>query len=173
MLHFLANFTQTDTSGANHGRNTMYPMHFLLTMFAVKTVIGSPTSHVARQATRLSNGAAIMQTAESLALPTSTATPNNNDNGIEGINDVDSNITTWAKLWGWEGCSKAQKSAILNGLSEAHTVLGTDGVYNIQNHWNDFATVEYLGSPWFHKQNGRRDTIQRKTPEVLGTASHM
>ena len=120
---------------------------------ALPTSIDSPAKLVGRQATQSSNGAAIEQTAESLALPTSTASPDP-DVGLEGVNDVDNNITSWAYLWHWQGCSASQKSAILNGLDEAHTVLGTDGVYNIDKHWNDFATVEYLGSPWYHKEMG-------------------
>jgi hypothetical protein len=102
-------------------------------------------THAARQLTN-SEGGHIEQTAASLDLP-SVPTPTRAPGPLSEVGGVDNNITSWAWLWGWHGCSNGQKNAILNGLKEANTVLGTDGVYNIDKHWNDFATVEFFGSP--------------------------
>ncbi|KAM0716044.1 hypothetical protein Q7P37_008558 [Cladosporium fusiforme] len=126
---------------------------FILAHVAVAAAQSSFATRVARQVTN-AEGGRLEQTAAALDIPTPKP--------LYGITDVDSDITTWAWLWGWHGCSKSQKSAILNGLSEAHTVLGADGVYNIKNHWNDFATVEYLGPPWYLKSNKAEDGVRQR-----------
>lgn len=115
-------------------------------------------THVVRQVTN-TDGGRLEQTATALDVPAPFP--------LSGITDVDKNVTSWAWLWGWHGCSKAQKSAILNGLSEAHAVLETNGVYNIDKHWNDFATIEYLGTPYYLKENNKQEGIkgwQQNTP---------
>lgn len=115
-------------------------------------------THIARQMTN-SEGGRIEQTAASLDLPASS-TPEPSPGPLTDVDDVDKNITSWAWLWGWHGCSNGQKSAILNGLKDAHTVLGTDGVYNIDKHWNDFAVVEFFGSPYLLNKKDQQKGIR-------------
>lgn len=100
-----------------------------------------------------------MQTAASLDLPTAS-TPEPSAGPLSTVEGVDKNITSWAWLWRWHDCSDAQKNAILNGLQEAHTVLGSDGVYNIDKHWNDYATEEYLGNPTRLHRDGLKQGIE-------------
>lgn len=84
-------------------------------------------------------------------------TPEPSTGPLSEVEGVDNNITSWACLWGWHGCSNSQRTAILSGLEEAHAVLGADGVYNIDKHWNDYAVVEYLGTPIrLHRDNKRK-----------------
>ena len=73
---------------------------------------------------------------------------------------IDSNVTALANLWGWTGCSSGDKEAVLGGLGESHTVLGSDGCYYIDRHWNDYALVEYLGPPRFMQDF--RDNVKGK-----------
>nr|POF17945.1 hypothetical protein CFP56_13356 [Quercus suber] len=101
-----------------------------------------------RQATSSANGAHIEQTATSLIVPSSTY------------------FTTGQT--GLAGCTSGQKTAVLAGLSEAHTALGTTGTYYINSHWNDIATVEYLGSPWYMKQGNRRALVTHAFNKAYG-----
>ncbi|KAF2716095.1 hypothetical protein K431DRAFT_298947 [Polychaeton citri CBS 116435] len=91
-----------------------------------------------------------------LLLPTFTTTTSLaqvNSTDIPGITGVDSNITTWAKHWGWVGCSDDKKGAVLQGLPEAYSVLGSGNVYCIDEHWHNYVAMEYLGSSYFATSN--------------------
>ena len=77
-------------------------------------------------------------------------TPKAEETGLPEISSddsIDGNVTDFAKLWGWNGCSNEDKNSILGGLSEAQAILRSDGCFSIGRHWNDYATVEFLGSP--------------------------
>lgn len=106
-----------------------------------------------------SEGGRIEQTAASLDVPTAS-TPKPSAGPLSEVTGVDNNITSRAWLWGWHDCSNDQKNAILNGLQEAHAVLSTDGVYNIDKHWNDYATVEYLGNPLRLHRDGKKQGVK-------------
>lgn len=85
-----------------------------------------------------------------------------NGTGLAGVTGINHNVTTFAHLWGWTGCSTGQKEAVLDGLEEAHTILGTEGVWygTIFDHFNDYSAVEYLGDPRAYYT--KRKDIQRK-----------
>jgi hypothetical protein len=141
----------------------------ILSFGATVIAQSSFVTHVARQMTN-SEGGRIEQTAASLDIPTAP-TPTPSAGPLSEVQGVDSNITSWAWLWGWHGCSNDQKTAILSGLQEAHTVLGTDGVYNIDKHWNDYATVEYLGNPMRLYKDKKKDGIRGEFEFTYGNAS--
>lgn len=143
---------------------------FVLVLGAVSFVHSDFATHFVKSISTESKGAQLEQTASAQhglsinMFPTGTSsTASGISTGLAGVTGVDHNITSWAYLWGWTNCNKEQKAAVLDGLSEAHTILSTHGVYSIDDHWNDFATVEYLGSPYFAKQNDRRANIEGMT----------
>ena len=110
-------------------------------------------THVARAVSTKSNGAHIEKSESTLDVApktTSSASANptasGNSTGLAGVTGVDKISPPGPGWQGWQGCSTGQKTSILDGLCEAHTVLGTRGVCYIDYHWNDFATVEDLGS---------------------------
>lgn len=153
----------------------MASIRFLVLLASSATAITQSrfATHVARQLTN-SEGGRIEQTATSLIMPT-WPTPEPSTGPLPELEGLDNNITSWAWLWGWHGCSNSQKSAVLDGLKEAHAVLGSDGVYNIDKHWNDYAVVEYLGTPIKlhreNKKNGIRDMDQSVYPFHVNEAN--
>jgi hypothetical protein len=148
----------------------MYLYSLPILSFGVAVLAQSSfVTHVARQETN-SEGGRMEQTAASLDMPTAS-TPTPSAGPLSEVQGVDSNITSWAWLWGWHGCSNDQKTAILSGLQEAHAVLSTDGVYNIDRHWNDFATVEFLGNPNRLWRDNKKDAIRGEFEFTYGNAS--
>jgi hypothetical protein len=142
----------------------------ILSFGATVIAQSSFVTHVARQMTN-SEGGRIEQTATSFIVPTASI-PEPSAGPLSEVQGVDSNITAWAWLWGWHGCSNDQKTAILGGLQEAHTVPSTDGVYNIDKHWNDYATVEYLGNPnRLFRDKKKKDAIRGESDFAYGDAS--
>jgi len=125
-----------------------------ISALAVTSVIATPsrTRHIARQ----DDGTELSIT----------------DEELEITNDVDGNITTWANFWGWTDCSDGQKDAVKRGLAEANRVLQTPGVSQIDKHWNDYATVEYLGSPWYHKEQHGRELIKTSLDKARTYRQH-
>jgi len=70
----------------------------------------------------LHGGVAIAQTLPSQNVSFSTGIPTNFTDA-----SIDSNLTTFAKLWDWTSCTDSDKGAILGVLAEAHSVLQSDG----------------------------------------------
>ena len=110
-------------------------------------------THVARAVSTKSNGAHIENSESTLDVApktTSSASANptasGNSTGLAGVTGVEKISPPGPGWQGWQGCFTGQKTSILDGFCEAHTVLGTRGVYYIDYHWNDFVTVEDLGS---------------------------
>ena len=57
--------------------------------------------------------------------------PSAEETGLpEIISDIDQNVTSFAKLWGWNGCSGDEKKAVLGGLQDAHDLLKSDGSFS-------------------------------------------
>ncbi|KAF2718585.1 hypothetical protein K431DRAFT_348568 [Polychaeton citri CBS 116435] len=143
----------------------MFSLHYF-SILALGTIAAAQSSLMTlfgRQATTTSDQGQIQSSEASLQVPTFTTTTSSaqaTTTGLVGVTGVDDNITTWANHWGWVGCSAGQKSAILQGLSEAHSLLGSDNPYYIDQHWDDYAAVEYLGSPYYAKQANRRSQIK-------------
>jgi len=75
----------------------------------------------------LHGGVAIAQTSPSPNVSFSTGIPTNFTDA-----SIDSNLTTFAKLWGWASCTDSDKEAILGSLAEAHSVLQSDGWFSHQ-----------------------------------------
>ena len=81
--------------------------------------------------------------------PTSTGPSASGTIGVAEVTGVSDNVTTFARLWGWHNCVGGQKSFILQGLEEAHEILGSKRIFwkNLDDRFNDYAAVEFMGDP--------------------------
>ena len=71
------------------------------------------------------------------------------------------NVTAQYKLYGFHNCQKGDQQAILDGLIEAHTVLGANGNYYVDSYWLSMNAIEFFGNPPILKNNGRRAGIKQ------------
>jgi hypothetical protein len=63
------------------------------------------------------------------------------------------------KLYGFHGCKGKDESNILNALKEAHTILGANGNYYLNDHWDGMGAIEYFGNSPDLKINNQRDGL--------------
>ena len=70
------------------------------------------------------------------------------------------NFTAQYRLYKWKGCltgnGRNDKEAVLDSLKEAHTILGANGNYYVNDHWSAMSVVEYFGNPPDLKSNNVR-----------------